>query len=112
MPVSWSHGADHWPGGRVKSVLTQSLAGSDSNAPNDAHGFDHSDTERPYAVSRKIHHIARHRRGRLRQEYTRPAILERLEQVAHLPATLDADQRRLYAARVLVLFKAFGHALP
>jgi len=76
------------------------------------HGFDHRHVEWPYAVSRKIHDVAGNRRWRLRQEYTQPAILERLEQVANLPATLDADQCRLYAARAFELGKLFGCAAP
>jgi hypothetical protein len=79
---------------------TKSIARSYADSLYNRHGFDHCNVEWSDAVSWKVHDIARHRRWRLRQGDTQPAVLERLKQIAHLPAALDADQRRLDAGRV------------
>ena len=44
-------------------------------------------------------------------EHGNPAVLERLEQVSDLPATLDADECRLDPFSIFDLCKALGHAL-
>src|ERR1044072_1128313 len=83
----------------------------EAHALDDRHRLHHRDVELARALRRKIHHVAGHRRRRLRQEDRDPAVLERLEQVADLPAVLDADQYRREIVGLLELRHACSHAL-
>jgi len=50
---------------QLKISALKSHPRSDADPLYDRHGFDHRDTQRPYAVTWKVHNIARQRRGRL-----------------------------------------------